>query len=51
MLNSIFGLLKDTVDIADSIISVPVTIVRGVTKPIAEVAKDIKKEVEDLIDD
>lgn len=51
MLKSIFGLIGDVVDVADSAVSIPVNIVRGATKPIAELAKELKEEIEDLIDD
>lgn len=49
MFKALFDLAKDVVDVADAVVSVPVTLVRGATKPVAELAKEIKEEVKDLI--
>jgi hypothetical protein len=50
MLETLFDLAKDVVDVADAVVSVPVTLVRGATKPIAELAKELREEVRDIID-
>lgn len=51
LFGELFGLVKDVAETAEAIVSVPVTIVRGATKPIADLAKELKQEVKDAIDD
>lgn len=51
MFRSLLGLVSDVVDVADAVVSVPVAVVRGVTKPVAEAACCIKEEIEDLLED
>lgn len=43
-----FGLIKDVVDIATAPIKVAEGVTRVVTKPIADVAKEVAKEVESV---
>lgn len=50
MFKALFDLAKDVIDVADAAVSIPVTFVRAATKPIADAAKSIKEEVEDLFD-
>ncbi len=51
MLGSLFGLGKDLVSIATAPVEVAVDLVRVVTKPVADVAKDITAGVKDLTKD
>lgn len=51
LFGELFGLVKDVVDTVESVASVPVTIVRGATKPIADVAKELAQEIKDAIDE
>ena len=51
MLKSLLGIVSDIVDIADAVVSVPLAIVKPITGAIADGAKAVKEEVEDLLED
>ena len=48
MIMSLFDIVGDVVNIVTAPIEVAVDITRAVTKPMAEVAQDVVKEVKDL---
>lgn len=50
MFKSLFGIVANVVEVADAIVSVPLAIVEAATKPIADGARAVKEEIEDLLD-
>lgn len=47
---SLFGLLSDVVEIATAPIKIAATATRVVTKPIAQLAKEVVEEVKDMVE-
>ena len=50
MFDSLFGIIKNVVDVADAVVSVPLKVAEAATKPLADGAKAVKEELEDLLD-
>jgi len=51
MFKSLVKLTEDVVDIATAPIEIGIDTVRGVTKPMAESAQEVVKEVKEMVDD
>ena len=51
MFKSLLGIVSDIADVADAVVSVPLAIVKPITGAIADGAKAVKEEVEDLLED
>jgi|TARA_Y100000310_G_scaffold12531_2_gene12902 hypothetical protein len=50
MFGSLFDIAKDVVDIATAPVEVAVDVTRAVTKPIAETAQEIVKDIKDELE-
>lgn len=50
MFNALFGIVKDTANVIDAAVEVPLGIVRVVTKPVGDIAQDIKNSLLEELD-
>jgi hypothetical protein len=50
MFKVLFGIIENVVEVADAVVSVPLKVMEAATKPIADGAKAVKEEIEDLLD-
>lgn len=51
MFKSIFGLVKDVATIVIAPVEIAVDLTRTVTKPVADVAKEVTEEIKNITDD
>ncbi len=50
MFNSLFGIVKDVANVVDAAIEIPLGITRAVTKPIGDVAEEMKDSLLEELD-